>query len=119
MILIILSLLITVFTVFTISPLFSATYRNKKWIVEAADLANLQLHKQEILSALNDLEYDLQMKKISPADYREAKEKLMKEGVGLMEALDRAKGKTEQPRKKKVIPAKAHPANLRGHRAEA
>ena len=106
-----LALLILIFSYFILSPFWDAAYGKKLWIAEQANTAELKLRKQEILAALNDLEYDLQLKKITPEDYREVKASLMNSGIEVMQAIDRTNGS-------KAKPQAAHPSPKKRSRSQ-
>jgi hypothetical protein len=91
MMILIFGLITSLFCWYVFSPLFDRSYRGKRLDFASSGIENLRLRKQEILGAINDLEYDMKMQKMSPADYQLMKEKLLREGAEVLEALHKAK----------------------------
>jgi hypothetical protein len=87
--------LVAFFVIYTIAPLFDRNYRGRKLASESGDYENLLVRKEEILGAINDLEYDFHLNKISEPDYLQIKEKLESEAVQVMMKIDQAEGKTK------------------------
>jgi hypothetical protein len=82
------SLIAAFFAVYAILPLFDKKYRNKHLPGGTGERENLILRKEEVLTALNDLEYDFRMKKIGEPDYLQMKETLTREAIDLMKRAD-------------------------------
>jgi hypothetical protein len=82
------SLIAAFFAVYAILPLFDKQYRNKHLPGGTGERENLILRKEEVLTALNDLEYDFRMKKIGEPDYLQMKETLTREAIDLMKRAD-------------------------------
>jgi hypothetical protein len=78
------------FVVYSLFAFFEKAYAKKKLSPVSGERENLEFRKEEILSAINDLEYDFEMKKITEADYLQLKEKLTREAVQVMKKLDDA-----------------------------
>jgi hypothetical protein len=76
------------FAVYAILPLFDKNYRNKRLPGGTGERENLLLRKEEVLTALNDLEYDFRLKKIGEPDYLQMKETLTLEAIDLMKRAD-------------------------------
>jgi hypothetical protein len=81
-------LIATFFAVYAILPLFDQDYRNKRLPGETGERENTILRKEEVLTALNDLEYDFRLKKIGEPDYLQMKETLTREAIDLMKRAD-------------------------------
>ncbi len=84
------------FTIYVLSPFFERSFRNRKLASSAVAQENLMFRKQEILGALDDLEYDYKMKKMSASDYDQLKEKLTGEAIDVMKKLEQP-GKSAAP----------------------
>jgi hypothetical protein len=82
------SLIAAFFVVYAILPFFDKNYRNKHLPGSTGERENLLLRKEEVLTALNDLEYDFRMKKIGEPDYLQTKEILTREAIDLMKSAD-------------------------------
>lgn len=84
------------FALYIILPFFDRAYKNRmiKPIEEKRE--NLLNRKEEILHAINDLEYDFKMKKMTETDYLQLKENLTGEAIGLMKQLDSVEGLTKE-----------------------
>jgi hypothetical protein len=76
------------FALYAILPFFDTAYRNRKIAAGGEELQNILHRKEEVLSALNDLEYDFRLKKIGEPDYLQLKEKLTLEAIELMKRAD-------------------------------
>jgi hypothetical protein len=76
------------FAVYAILPFFDQSFRNKRLSGSTGERENLILRKEEVIAALNDLEYDFRMKKIGEPDYLQMKEKLTREAIDLMKCAD-------------------------------
>ena len=76
------------FAVYAILPFFDKNFRNKHLPGGTGERENLILRKEEVLTALNDLEYDFRLKKIGEPDYLQTKEKLTREAIDLMKRAD-------------------------------
>jgi hypothetical protein len=76
------------FAVYAILPFFDTNYRNKRLPGGTGQRENLILRKEEVLTALNDLEYDFRLKKIGEPDYLQMKETLTREAIDLMKRAD-------------------------------
>ena len=103
MMIILFALIVAVFALYVLAPFFIRSFRQKPLPAEAGDIENLYYRKDEVLSAIEDLKYDYQMKKISEADYLQLNEKLSREAVEVMKRIDQTKGadrnaKTGNPR---------------------
>lgn len=81
-------LVATFFAVYALLPFFDNNYRNKRLSGGTGERENLILRKEEVLTALNDLEYDFRMKKIGEPDYLQMKETLTREAIDLMKRAD-------------------------------
>jgi hypothetical protein len=79
---------VTFFVLYALLPFFDTTYRNKRLPGGTGERENLILRKEEVLTALNDLEYDFRMKKIGEPDYLQMKETLTREAIDLMKRAD-------------------------------
>ena len=77
-----------VFAIYAILPFFDVNFRNKRLPGGTGEKENLILRKEEVISALNDLEYDFRMKKIGEPDYLQMKETLTREAIDLMKRAD-------------------------------
>jgi hypothetical protein len=84
---------------YVLSPFFERAFRKRRLVAEADVHQNLLFRKEEILSALSDLEYDYQMKKMSESDYLQLKEKLRQEAIEIMKKLDEPAPKQSKARK--------------------
>jgi hypothetical protein len=82
------SLITAFFAVYAILPLFDKNYRNKSLPGGTGERENLILRKEEVLTAINDLEYDFRLKKIGEPDYLQMKETLTREAIDLMKRAD-------------------------------
>jgi hypothetical protein len=82
------SLIAVSFAVYAILPFFDKNYRNKRLPGGTGERENLILRKDEVLTAINDLEYDFRMKKIGEPDYLQMKESLTREAIDLMKRAD-------------------------------
>ena len=76
------------FAVYAILPFFDQNFRNKRLPGGSGERENLILRKEEVIVALNDLEYDFRLKKIGEPDYLQMKEKLTREAIDLMKRAD-------------------------------
>lgn len=100
-------LIFGLFAAYAFAPLLDKALRNKPILVDA-EREELLFRKEEVLDALNDLEYDLKMKKMSVEDYKHLKEGLTQQAVELMKKLDDVEGAANknavnfQPRKAKA-----------------
>ena len=81
-------LVASLFAVYAMLPFFDKNLRNKRLPGGTGERENLILRKEEVISALNDLEYDFRMKKIGEPDYLQTKEKLTREAIDLMKRAD-------------------------------
>jgi hypothetical protein len=82
-------LLVGGFALYIILPLFDRNYKNKKvGALPQEERESLQYKKDEVLAALNDLEYDFKMKKMNEPDYLQLKEKLTHEAIEVMKRID-------------------------------
>ena len=81
-------LLAVLFALYAILPFFDKAYRNRKLTSGGEELENILHRKEEVLSALNDLEYDFRLNKIGEPDYLQIKEKLSLEAIELMKQAD-------------------------------
>lgn len=79
------------FAVFIVTPLFSKTWK-KASITTDSDRENLLYKKEEIFASLNDLEYDLKMKKVTEPDYLHLKASLKREAIEVMKKLEPVNG---------------------------
>jgi hypothetical protein len=95
------------FALYAILPFFAKEFRNKRIATGGEELENILHRKEEVLSALNDLEYDFRLHKIGEPDYLQLKEKLTLEAIELMKQADELAG--HSPRKA----ANANTAKLR------
>ena len=93
-------LIVGLFSWYVFSPLFTGAFKNTRWNPEHTETEQLRLRKQEILVALNDLEYDVKMKKMSDADYLQIREGLMREGSAVIEALHKLELPKQTPKLK-------------------
>ena len=59
------------FAVYALLPFLNPALRNKRIVADSfkINLENLKHKKEEVLSVLNDLEYDFHMHKMSEEDY--------------------------------------------------
>ena len=76
------------FAVYAILPFFDQNFRNKHLPGGTGERENLLLRKEEVFTALNDLEYDFRMKKIGEPDYLQMKETLTRDAIDLMKRAD-------------------------------
>jgi hypothetical protein len=76
------------FTVYILLPFWEVSFRKKRLEYAGTEHENLVLRKNEILEAMNDLEYDFKMQKVNQDDYNHLKENLTKEAVEIMKKLD-------------------------------
>ncbi len=93
------------FAFYIFSPFLERAYRNRRLSVGAVADENLMFRKEQILGALNDLEYDFKMKKMTEPDYEQLKEKLTREAIDVMKKLEqpeKSAGPHEAERKRKV-----------------
>ena len=93
------------FAFYIFSPFFERAYRKRTLSTSAVARENLVFHKEEILGALNDLEYDYKMKKMTEPDYEQLKEKLTREAIDVMKKLEQpgeSAGAHEAERNRKV-----------------
>ena len=81
-------LVAALFAVYAILPFFDKNFRNKHLPGGTGQREDLILRKEEVLTALNDLEYDFRMKKIGEPDYLQTKETLTREAIDLMKRAD-------------------------------
>lgn len=81
-------LFVGAFTLYIILPFFDKSFRNRRVDEEFPEKEELAFRKDEILGALNDLEYDFQMKKISEPDYLQLREKLTQNYINIKKKLD-------------------------------
>lgn len=82
-------LLVAGFALYTILPFFDPNYKNKRvGALPQEERQSLQYRKDEVLAALNDLEYDFKMKKMNEPDYLQLKEKLTREAIDVMKKID-------------------------------
>ena len=81
-------LIAALFAVYAILPFFDQNFRNKRLPGGTGERENLILRKEEVITALNDLEYDFRLKKIGEPDYLQTKEKLTREAIDLMKRAD-------------------------------
>jgi hypothetical protein len=84
------------FALYTILPFFEKGYRNRQLPADTGELDDILHRKEEVLSALSDLEYDFRLKKIGEPDYLQLKEKLSLEAIELMKQADQLTGKSSQ-----------------------
>ncbi|MBW2622914.1 MAG: zinc ribbon domain-containing protein [Deltaproteobacteria bacterium] len=61
------------------------------------ELQQLEVGKEGILATIKELEFDLNMGKISDEDYEELKEQYKNEAVGLIREIDELKTGTKKP----------------------
>jgi hypothetical protein len=87
--------IMALFAVFIVTPLFSKTWK-KASITTDSDRENLLYKKEEILASLNDLEYDLKMKKVTEPDYLQLKASLKREAIEVMKKLEPADGAAKE-----------------------
>ena len=93
---IIVFLLIAIFlAVYALFPFFETEYKNRKLPRGSTDRENFMYRKEEILTALNDLEYDFKMKKMAEDDYAQLKEKFTREAIEVIKKLDQSERKTD------------------------
>lgn len=78
----------SLFAIYAILPFFDKNFRNKRLAGGTGERENLILRKEEVIAALNDLEYDFRMRKIGEPDYLQMKEKLTREAIDLMKRAD-------------------------------
>ncbi|MCI0445098.1 hypothetical protein L0244_11690 [bacterium] len=81
-------LIAVLFAAYAILPFFDRNFRNKRLPGGTGERENLILRKEEVITALSDLEYDFRMKKIGEPDYLQTKEKLTREAIDLMKRAD-------------------------------
>jgi hypothetical protein len=81
-------LVVSFFAVYALLPFFDTNFRNKHLPGGTGERENLILRKEEVLTALNDLEYDFRLKKIGEPDYLQMKEALTREAIDLMKRAD-------------------------------
>jgi hypothetical protein len=79
--------------IYTITPFLDKSLRKIELPQGYNEKQNLLYQKEEVLGAIQDLEYDYTMKKMTEADYLQQKEKLIQEAVELLKKLD----KIEEP----------------------
>lgn len=89
-------LVVGFFALYVLSPFFERSFRNRKLASSAVAQENLMFRKEEILGALDDLEYDYKMKKMTEPDYDQLKEKLTGEAIDVMKKLEQP-GKSAAP----------------------
>lgn len=80
--------IIGAFVLYALLPYFDKNLRNKRIEAESPELTEYGHRKNEILSSLNDLEFDFRMKKISEPDYLQLKEKLTQDYINIKKKLD-------------------------------
>jgi len=102
---IVLALFTTAFVVYALAPFFEKGFRNRKLKMGSSHQENLVFRKEEMLNAMEDLEYDFKMKKMAEEDYRQLKEKMTAEALEIMKQIDQfdQKGQTnavDRPTKK-------------------
>jgi len=93
------------FAIYVFSPFFERAFRNRRVASASVVQENLGFRKQEILGALEDLEYDYKMKKMTEPDYEQLKEKLTREAIEVMKKLEqpgKSAGPHEAERNRKV-----------------
>ena len=93
------------FALYVFSPFFERAFRKRTLTNVAPARENLVFRKEEILGALNDLEYDYKMKKMAEPDYEQLKEKLTREAIDVMKKLEpsgRSAAPHESERKRKI-----------------
>ncbi len=88
-------LLAGLFGVYAMLPFFDKNFRNKRLPGGTGERENLILRKEEVITALNDLEYDFRLKKIGEPDYLQTKEKLTREAIDLMKRADQLTAPTK------------------------
>jgi hypothetical protein len=76
------------FAVYILLPFWEVSFRKKRLEYAGTEKENLVLRKNEILEAMNDLEYDFKMQKVNQEDYNHLKEDLTKDAVEIMKKLD-------------------------------
>ncbi len=93
------------FAFYIFSPFFERAFRKRTLVTGMTAQENLRLRKEEIFSALNDLEYDYKMKKMAEPDYEQLKETMTREAIDVMKKLDQpgeSAGRHEAERNRKV-----------------
>lgn len=85
-------LILSAFALYAILPYFDKNFRNRKLEDISPEQEELIFRKDEVLSSLNDLEYDFRMKKITEPDYLQMKEKLTQDYINVKKKLDQIKG---------------------------
>ena len=93
MIVIIFSLVVAFFVAYIISAFFEKASQ-KESSSAFHEKEDLRYRKEEVLGAINDLEYDFKMKKMSEADYLQIKSRLSAQAVEIMKKLDELEGKS-------------------------
>jgi hypothetical protein len=76
------------FAAYILLPFFEKSYKNKSLSYGETDKENLTYRKEQVLDAIQDLEYDHKMHKITDQDYNQLKEKLTQQAVEIMKRLD-------------------------------
>jgi hypothetical protein len=84
------------FALYAILPFFDKAFRNKRIASGGEELENILHRKEEVLSALNDLEYDFRLHKMGEPDYLQLKEKLSIEAIELMKKADQLTGQSSR-----------------------
>jgi hypothetical protein len=86
------ALIVALFCWYVFSPFFARGFKGKRLDFGSSEIENLRLRKQLIVAAINDLEYDSKMNKMSSEDYQSIKERLISEGSAVLQALKKAEG---------------------------
>jgi hypothetical protein len=84
------ALIVVLFCSYIFSPFFLRAFKGKRLDFVSTEIENLRLRKQMIVAAINDLEYDSKMNKMSLEDYQSIKERLVSEGSAVLQALKKA-----------------------------
>ena len=95
MILAVFILIAAFFAVYIALPFWEKSYSKKRLEFAETQKENLILRKNEILEAIQDLEYDFKLKKVNQEDYTHLKENLIKEAVEVMKKLDSLENRPE------------------------
>jgi hypothetical protein len=93
MIIVIFFLVVAFFVAYIISAFFEKASQ-KETASASIEKEDLRYRKEEVLSAINDLEYDFKMKKMTEADYLQIKSRLSAQAVEIMKKLDELEGKS-------------------------
>ncbi len=88
MILAVFILVAAFFAVYILLPFWEKSFSKRRLEFAETHKENLTNRKNEILEAIQDLEYDFKLRKVNEEDYAHLKENLMKEAVEVMKKLD-------------------------------